>query len=497
MLSGLFTQCERIWMVSKFVALSDSMLTTDSAIEKLGNPGWNWENFYKYSKKSESFFVPERVSVGDYRDLYKSDTFGPVKLSFTQTSSGIERPVQQSLKLLGVETIDDSMSGETVGTFKVASDLDPATGKRCSAATVLTEAHVTKLVTETSKGEVVTTAVEFEHGGTLHKVLVGKEVILCAGTIQSPQILELSGIGDRNILEPLNIEVQKHLPSVGRNLQDHIVSTGLVLAMRDEVDLITSESMTDEKLTSRLRCTFLPLQAFSDRAESTIAELKAKVAREDEHYAPGLREQYELLSELLANPRYPAMELFVFPFDAVPPVELDGDVRSSITYSSQKPFPVLMPSILHPLSRGTIHICSSDPKRAPNIDPRYFEEEADMDVLLDAFKFTRKMSQMAPFQVIAGAELAPGPKAQTDEEIRAHIEKNLHTTWHSCGTCSMLPEDKGGVVDSKLKVYGTSNIRIVDLSILPLIVSVHTQTVAYGIAEMAADIIKEQNSANA
>ncbi|KAI0727770.1 GMC oxidoreductase [Fomitopsis betulina] len=490
------------------------------ALEKLGNPGWNWETFYKYMKKSESFIAAKEPLSSDYLDLHRADALGhdgPVRVSFAQATSGMEVPIQQSLKLLGVETISDSMSGKLMGTFKSMSSLDPATGTRSSATTayllpvlerpnlkVLPEAPVTRLITETVAGELVTTAVEFEHGETVHRVLVGKEAIVCAGTIQSPQILELSGIGDQKILEPLGITVNKHLPTVGQNLQDHVIFVGFVQAMRENVKLLTSDAAFDEKLLSRLResglqiddpqslcitgCTFLPLQAFSDRTESILESIKLTIAQKADQLPPGLKEQYEVLYENLAKSDFPAIEIVVFPFNAVPPVEGDGDSKP---IGGQIPsYPVLMPSIQHPLSRGTVHITSPDPKKVPSIDPHYLEEEADLDVLVDIFKFTRKMSQMDPFQKLVGAEIAPGPKVETDEDIRAHIKKYIYTTWHSCGTCSMLPQDKGGVVDSKLKVYGTSNIRVVDMSIVPLIPSIHTQPVAYGIAEMAADIIK-------
>ncbi|TFY69098.1 hypothetical protein EVJ58_g605 [Rhodofomes roseus] len=297
------------------------------ALEKLGNPGWNWETFYRYMKKSESFIAPKGSSQNDYPDLYRADALGrdgPVHVSFAQTTSGLEVPVQQ---------------------------------------------------------------------------------------------------------------------------------------------------------------------AFSERSESILEAMKLRIAEKADQFPPGLKEQYEILHKNLGKPDFPAIEIVVFPFNAVSPVEIDGESKPNAG-TSVPSFPVLLPSIQHPLSRGTVHISSADPKQAPSIDPRYFEEEADLDVLVDIFKFTRKMSQMAPFQAVVGAELAPGPKVQTDEDIRAYIKKYIYTTWHSCGTCSMLPQDKGGVVDSKLKVYGTSNVRVVDMSIVPLIPSIHTRPVAYGVAEMAADIIK-------
>ncbi|KAJ7459637.1 alcohol/choline dehydrogenase [Mycena galericulata] len=136
------------------------------------------------------------------------------------------------------------------------------------------------------------------------------------------------------------------------------------------------------------------------------------------------------------------------------------------------------------------HLKSKDPRVDPAYDPRYFENPADLELLIEVFKYIRKVTQLAPFKECLDSEVNPGPDVQTDEQIGDWIKQTFNTTFHTIGACSMLPRVKGGVVNSSLKVSGCKNLRVVDISIVPLHVSAHTQTLAYAITEQAADIIK-------
>jgi len=225
---------------------------------------------------------------------------------------------------------------------------------------------------------------------------------------------------------------------------------------------------------------FVSIQDVSDRAAKLIEQQKAKIERDASKYPPGLKEQYDVMIQLMKDNDVPDIEIIVWPFSFNP--------------DTSKPYIGLLPVIGHPFSRGTIHVNSVDPKESPAIDPHYFEEEVDFEVLVDAFKFARKVAETGAFKELTVAEASPGADIVTDEQIREHVRGKLSTIWHGCGSLSMLPHDKGGVVDSRLKVYGTKNIRVVDLSILPLLVNSHTQATVYGIAEMAADIIKEDTT---
>ncbi|KAH9886305.1 GMC oxidoreductase [Cubamyces lactineus] len=485
------------------------------AIEALGNSGWNWERFYEYSKKTERFVSPQKATV---EDLYSKDavgTNGPLPISFARTVSNAEQPFRKSLEELGVNISNDALSGDTLGAWKPVSIIDPATDTRSYSTTgyllpaldrpnlrVLTEAYVTRIITETTDdGTVVARALEFEHGGKTHSVCVGKEAILSAGAIKSPQILELSGIGDRALLERLEIPVKLDLPAVGTNVQEHGCHNATAYLMQDGKNIITSDLLRDPDFRAKLvesspdyaeplglaftGLNFLPIQKLTSPARATeiISNIETRVARgrADGSIPPGLQAQYEQQMAMLKDPAVPDVEIMVTPFSFKP-----GE-------PAKKPIVAILSAVCRPFSRGTIHAASTDPKEPPAIDPQYFAESADLDILVEAWKFARKVAHTGAFKELMVAEVSPGPGVQTDEQIREHVKNNFVTVWHTCGSLSMLPKDKGGVVDPKLKVYGTQNIRVVDLSILPLQLTTHTQSVVYAIAEQAADIIKKDH----
>ncbi|KAI1783604.1 GMC oxidoreductase, partial [Ganoderma leucocontextum] len=480
------------------------------ALEALGNPGWNWERFFAATKRVETqvnfvsvLFHPTLVNNHpEFLELYSKESVGhggPVQISFCKTVSGAELYFQKALEGHGVKTLDDGLGGSLSGTFKATANIDPRTGTRSTAATsylfpaldrpnlkVLTGAYVNRIVTKKGGEVVVATGVEFEHGGQVHVVHAAKEVILCASTVKSPHILELSGIGNREVLEPLGIPVQIDLPSVGENLQDHLIFTSCVFEMNNDHGFVTSETITLPDVQAKLRgiygetegpislactgVTFLPLQTFSDRADELIEKVEKRIQEHADKLSPGLKEQYEQQLKMLKDKNVPDIEIVVFPVNVHP-------------QGPPKPHVGLLPSIGHPFSRGTIHASSSDPKVQPTIEPNYLAEEIDLEILLDSAKFVRKVTADGPWKDVSNAELIPGSGVTTEEQLREFVKSNVSTTWHASGTCSLAPKDKGGVVDTHLKVYGTKNIRVADLSILPLLTVVHTQATTYGIAE--------------
>ncbi|EKM50075.1 uncharacterized protein PHACADRAFT_213839 [Phanerochaete carnosa HHB-10118-sp] len=503
------------------------------ALEALGNPGWNWESYQKYIKKAEGYLrscrYAHRRSVSVIADSAylalarstiasetsitrtPSDTMArPLTVSFVPTGSGADAAFQQSLAKNGLDVLTDALGGEIIGSWKGLSTFDPDSGRRVDAATayllpildrpnlkVLTEAYVCRILTEGEGESVVARGVEFEHGGRTQKAFAAREVILSAGGIKSPQILELSGIGDRKILEPLGIRTAVDLPAVGNNSQEHHLCRAPFLRMKEGKGLITGYMLaTDERVAADLKemhkldidyaivlnaLAFAPLQTMTDRAPEMIAKKKAQLAKNWETYPPGLRKQYELMLKLLESVKGADIEYFVSASMFRQPPE------------PRKPHMGVTPNLTHPWSRGAIHIASADPKAQPRIDPHYFEDEMDLEIMAEGLKYILKVIRTPPFNDLVDLELIPGlaVDVSTDEKLKDFIRKNTSTTWHTCGTCSMMPRGLGGVVDPELRVYGTKNLRVVDLSVLPLMVAVHTQAVVYGIAEQAADIIKK------
>uniref|UniRef100_A0A0W0G3U5 Glucose-methanol-choline oxidoreductase N-terminal domain-containing protein n=1 Tax=Moniliophthora roreri TaxID=221103 RepID=A0A0W0G3U5_MONRR len=477
-----------------------------NALEKLGNPGWNWETLRKYYKKAEHFIPPANPTDIMTYDLDERGTDGPLKFILPMTLSGLEAPVQEALATLGIDRVHEPFSGSTKGTWLTPVTNDPVNLVRSYAGNmylqpnlerqnlvVLTSVHVSKLVLSSKSGKITATGVELVRDGKAYTIRPEKEVILSAGQVI---ILELSGIGDKSVLERAGVPINLEIPGVGANLQEHIyVDCSYEIRQDRESEFITFDCLRDPaqipKQIELLKTgknsvfglgltsvTFVPLSSFTPDAASLQEKLVESVRSKSA--SPGLTKQLEIQLEHI-KAQEPSCELLVGPtFNSEPnPPKPD---RKYLT---------LCNLLNHPISRGTIHIKSNNPSEPPAIDPKYFDEPYDLQSFIESFKFKRRLVQQEPLKsILTGEEVNAGPEVQTDEEIAEYCKKYFRTSYHAVGTCSMLPLEDGGVVDSKLKVYNTTNIRVVDVSIIPLHIGAHTQATAYAIAELAADIIK-------
>ncbi|KAJ7573676.1 GMC oxidoreductase [Mycena floridula] len=482
--------------------------------EKLGNAGWNSENFFKYSSRTSSFKPREMAESLESRGIFddwtlplKSD--GPLHVSFPKTLPDIDVKFQRTLINAGMPRSKAPLSGDPYGTFFTTNALDPTTNTRSYAGSVyfahhqglknlsvLLKAYATKVVLSEVQGEQVATGVEFilSKEGDKRVINAKKEIILSAGTLKTPQILELSGIGMKAVLDNAGIPTVIDLP-VGENVQDHIF-VSMSVQLKDGVTDLTFDDLAADGAVQKhidlfaqgqgvftvgiANFSFFPLSDVSNRAkEIHKAGIDASQKKIDSgEYSLGavtsLQMQAEKLSLFRLNPLLDC-EITTLPgFLSGPNPPAAGKKHFSISFMNN-----------HALSRGTIHITSKDPRVDPAYDPRYFENPADLEVLIELFKHGRKVSQQSPFNEVLDSpavEVNPGLNVQTDEEIGAWIKQTFSTTWHTLGACSMLPRSKGGVVDSKLKaipVYGCKNLRVVDLSIAPLNVSCHTQSLYF------------------
>ncbi|KAF9439552.1 GMC oxidoreductase [Macrolepiota fuliginosa MF-IS2] len=226
---------------------------------------------------------------------------------------------------------------------------------------------------------------------------------------------------------------------------------------------------------------FAPLHTFSDKAEEIVADARKNIEAgiASGKYPQNIVDQYKIVLEAFEK-KVPWCETIGFPgFLSFPNPPQPGKKYYTIAAALNQLF-----------SRGSIHATSSDPKAHPDLDPHYFEEGTDMKMFVEIVKFCRKAAQTEPFKSYLASEINPGPGVNTDEEIADFLKSFVNSTFHTLGSASMLPKEKNGVVDSKLKVYGTKNLRVADLSIVPLHFGCHSQPIAYGIGEIAADIIK-------
>jgi choline dehydrogenase len=399
--------------------------------QSLGNPGWSYQDVLPYFKKSEN----QQRGASEYHgvdgELSVTDVIAPNAISQRFVDASVTLGYGRNPDFNGIQ-----QSGAGLFQFTVKD------GKRHSAAaaflvpilnrpnlTTITGALVTRLLVEGTR----TVGVEYLHEGTLHQVRVNSEVILSAGSFDSPKLLMLSGIGNKEQLQALGISVVVDLPGVGQNLQDHVVVPVPYEATQDLHTATTSNGIAESGL-------FLHSEGNLDAA-------------------PDL----ELIfgSILLATP---------------------GSAHSSLGFTG-------LVTLTHPQNIGSVSLRSPDPKDAPIIRLNYLQSQSDVQKLVAGIKLIRELFHTSAFDEFRGKELAPGADMTSDEALEAYIRETCGTVFHPVGTCKM-GTDLMAVVDPKLRVHGIEGLRVVDASIMPTIITGHTNAPVIAIGEKAADLIK-------
>ncbi|KAF8905300.1 alcohol oxidase [Mucidula mucida] len=477
--------------------------------ERLGNPGWNWKNYEKYIAKSEGFVEldPEEQLKRELKLAeWNVGRQGPLGTAHLKTMTEVEMKAHQALLNLGLPEAPGPLSGNPNGAFLMPNTIDSKTSTRTYSTTayyqpnatrenfsVLVGANVNKIVFAEGEGDLTATGVEFEYDGKTYVVNASKEVVVSAGSLKSPQILELSGIGRKDILEAIDVPVKVDLPGVGENLQEH-TNVGISFELPDSITSDTLDIMRDPELAAKhadlhLKLSGLHTMGINVLSFNPLSRMSPRAPGIYDGYVPGgdraipagLKEQYKIQMQRMKNDS-PGYETIIVPgFRSAPRPPAKGKKYISFIGASNYPF-----------SRGTVHAVSKNPRVNPAVDPHYFEENIDLESLLEMFKFLRRIPQTSPLKELLGVpnEYNPGVEVETDEQIKAWIKKCVGSTFHSAGTCAMLPRDQEGVVSPELKVYGTKNVRVVDLSIAPLHFASHSQATVYAIAEQGADLIK-------
>jgi choline dehydrogenase-like flavoprotein len=417
----------------------------------------------------------------------------------------------------------DPFSGQAIGGFTNPASVDPDSMSRSYSTNayyhpnsvrpnlfVLTEACVQKIhlnPSQSATGRFSADRVSFIHKGKEHLVTARREVILCAGTIQSPQILELSGIGSRPILESYDIAVLIENANVGENLQDHALvglcyevadSHASLDALRDPRVLREAESAYANHKTGPFAAgveasAFVPLTPLLSGADKgNLSEAFSEDEIQDD-ISPDIQDHYDLLQGTLLNPKEAASQLMLLPFQVH--CALAHDQQELFRPSSSGSYLTLTAHVARPFSRGYVHIQSRNPSHHPVIDPRYLSHPMDLEILCHQVRNLQVLARTEPLasQLLHDGRTIPAdlPSSPSLKTMKTLIKENLTTQYHPIGTCAMQPRAKGGVVDSKLKVYGTSNLRIVDASVFPLHTRGNIQSTVYAVAEYGSDMIKE------
>ncbi|GJC87226.1 dehydrogenase citC [Colletotrichum liriopes] len=468
--------------------------------EALGNPGWNWETMIAAMKKSENF-------TGINTDTYGSEGVGdsgPVKAVINRIIPEHQNTWIPTMNSLGIKTNPESLGGNPLGVMYQPSSIDPTHYNRSYSANayvpiagsnlvILPDTTVTKVNLEkvaANSTQQRASGVTLQDGTVIQ---ARKEVILSAGSIQSPGLLELSGIGQPSVLNASGIEQVIDLPGVGENLQDHlrIQSSYQLKPNYTSFDILRSNATFAAEQLALWNAGEVSLYDYTGSGytfstwaqalgnDSRMVALAKEAAGED----PSIVDQQKL--DFMSDPSIPQLEVIFS--DGYTGVK---GYPASTSPLFGKGFFTLIAAIMHPMSRGSIHINPSNTTGKPIINPNYFAHEHDLEAAIQAIKYCRKIAQTEPMRSTWESEYEPGlDVVQTDEQWKQFALNTTLSIFHPVGTCSMLPKQDGGVVDANLKVYGTSNLRVVDASVIPLLISAHVQTAVYGIAEIAAERI--------
>ncbi|KAG5743589.1 hypothetical protein H9Q70_013701 [Fusarium xylarioides] len=463
---------------------------------ELGSPDWNWDTMINGMKKSENF-------TGNDGDVHGRS--GPISSTYNRIVPDVLKPWQSTVNKLGVPINDGgSLGGNPVGVMFQPTNIDVTNYTRSYSANsyllkagpnlkVKTDAHVAKILfsSRNSKG-LVATGVALQDGSTIK---ARREVILSAGSIQSPGLLEMSGIGQAKVLAKAGVKQLLDLQGVGENYQDHLRTSNTYILKEgyesfDQMIFKSDGALAKEQFNLWLENKVSwydytsSAYAFLNRAQvSNDVQKKMNRLAKDGFAINGTVVDKKKL-EYLSDPSIPQLELL-----------LEANYVGAQGYPGTSPnFITIFSSIMHPMSCGSVHINGQDVKGKPIIDLNCLNNKYDIQALIEGARFARKVAETEPLRSVWAAEFEPGLGKRTDAQLRDWVVKTVNSFYHPVGTCAMLPKKDGGVVDSNLKVYGTKNLRVVDASIIPVQLSGHIQTAVYGIAETAAQkIIAAEN----
>jgi choline dehydrogenase-like flavoprotein len=419
-----------------------------------GNEGWGWRDVLPYFKRAEHNERGADAFHGtggplNVMDLRSPNRFGPV---FVQAA--VQAGFAPNPDFNGADQ-------EGVGMYQVTHKK----GERFSAAKayltpnlsrpnlqVITQAYTTRILMEGKRA----VGIEYREGGQLHQLKAAREVLLCAGALQSPQLLMLSGIGPAAHLQSHGIAVAHDLPGVGRNLHDHV----------DVVQVVDAPQLKD---------------LFGLSAAGLVRVLK------------GIFEWRNFRSGMLTT-NFAEAGGFIKsdPGEARPDLQLHFVVGKLVDHGRKTVFGhgySCHVCLLRPQSRGSVQLASRDPAAAPLIDPNFLGDADDLQRMVRGFKIMRRILSQSVLAGFGGRELPASAGAKSDEQIEAFIRSRADTIYHPAGSCRM-GNGALDVVDAKLQVHGVAGLRVVDASIMPRLVSGNTNAPTIMIAEKAADMIK-------
>ncbi|KAI1180055.1 GMC oxidoreductase [Nemania sp. FL0916] len=456
----------------------------------LGNPGWDWDALYPYYKKAEKFIAPDaaQAAAGATYDPAVHGEAGHIHVSypFSLENGTIHSLVEESWGKLGYPHNKEVNAGSVHGFGIWPQTLDRDLNMRWDAArayyygvegrpnlTIIkgTVKNIIWANSSAAHSTLVAKGVEYvTPDNKLAEVNAKEEVILSAGALRTPLILESSGVGNPSLLKDLGIQTKIDLPGVGENLQEQPLTAVVYEAQQNitgsmpYATFATAQDVFGEETASVKASTAAQIPTW---AQQVVTASRGGVK------AANLERLFRLQHDLIFNQNVTIGEMLA---------------------TTAPPYVVSSMWILLPFSWGSVHLTSVDAINAPAIDPRYYLVDFDLKLSIELGRICQRFWTTPPASALAGAGVLPPdgllPPNATDAQWQAYFSEEVSPNHHPVGTAAMMSRELGGVVDPTLKVYATRNVRVVDASVVPLQFSGHLTATLYAISERAADIIK-------
>lgn len=464
-------------------------------------------------------------------DYHQEDLMvdGPVHISYGSGYSSMNTAWMDSFQsAMGRKMeVDPRSGGTSIGAFQNGATIDPKTKTRSYAQsaylspevlkrpnlTIVTDTRVKKIIFDKKEAEndpIATGIICIDSNGEEVTYKAKREVILAAGAFQSPQLLELSGIGNKAVLEKNNINVMVENSNVGEHIQDHPI---VCWSFEVNPDVPSGDVLRDPNVLSAL------VQQYKETSEGplgqssisvaytplvdgkgpiSLAEKKKILAAGDSASAasahPGVTKEAGLLKALMLDDDEPVFQYILFP-SQITINKVPSSMAEYIVPSRPENYITVMVFLNHPFSRGTCHITSSSAMEKPEWDPKYNKNAADMELLARGTQFVERLVSTPPLSKFfkeGGNRVPDVHGADVDlEKAKEVVRQAQISVFHVSSSCAMLPREMGGVVDERLRVYGVKGLRVVDASVFPLEPSGNIISTVYAVAEKAAHLIKE------
>jgi len=420
---------------------------------QLGNAGWSYDDVLPYFRKAED----QERGANDFHGAG-----GPLGVSDLKTDHPLHDAFMEAAQELGYPVNLDFNGAKQEGVGPLQLTIKGR--RRCSAAVgylnpvkdrpnlrIETRALTHKVLMQGKRA----VGVRYEQNGVLFDAAAKREVLLCGGSINSPQILQLSGIGPEGLLRSVGIPVVHDLPGVGENLQDHIGGRMIYRCIDGTVTM-------NEIYHSWMRRLYAGAEWILARKGPLMTgagPMGLFVKTRPELDSPDV--QYQFLAGS---------------------AEKTGDPMHTFPACTMVAIPC------RPESRGWLRITSDDPKRPPAMQPNYLSTQRDRDTIVAGLKVIRRIFATETMRRWTTEEYLPGPQATTDEDLLEHVRQTAGTTFHQTSTCMMGPGPMA-VVDTELRVKGVQGLRVIDAAVMPAVVSGNTNATVIMIAEKGADMI--------